>query len=128
MDRRCFLLLAAGTLSGCATAELAAPQGERIVSAGPVADFAADGVHDKFRDQGFFIIRHGEKLFVLSAICTHRNCKLRAQTDQSFRCKCHGSTFDPAGHVTKGPAKRDLPVLTAATDENGNLLVTVPAI
>ena len=78
-----------------------------------------------FRDQGFFVIRNGEKLIALSAICTHRKCRLFAEPNRSFYCKCHGSTFDPAGKVTSGPAKRDLPILPVFVNEKGQLLVTV---
>jgi Rieske Fe-S protein len=85
-------------------------------------------VYGHFRDQGFFVIRKGEQLFALSSICTHRTCKLDAESDRSFFCACHGSTFDPSGKVTEGPARRDLPTLTSVTNENGQLLVTVPVM
>jgi len=101
---------------------------ERVVNAGPVGNYAVDGVYSAFRNQGFFIVRRGEKLFALSAICTHRKCKLDAEPDHSFHCPCHGSSFDANGHVTGGPARRDLPVLSTSIDENGWMLVTVPAL
>ena len=132
INRRQFLLLTAGLAAGCKAVNeggsLTAGKPERIVSAGPASRYAADGVYSNFRDQGFFVIRQGEKLFALSAICTHRKCKLSAEPDRSFYCKCHGSTFDPAGHVTLGPARRDLPVFATDTDEHGQLLVKVPVI
>src|SRR5207237_5649233 len=84
---------------------------DNVVDAGPVAQYAQDGVYDQFRDAGVFVIRREQTLFALSSVCTHRGCKVRAQADGSFSCKCHGSTFDRDGHVTKGPAKRDLPRL-----------------
>ena len=99
-----------------------------MINAGPAGDYAADGVYSRFRDEGFFVIRKGEKLFALSAFCTHRKCKLTAESDRSFYCKCHGSTFDPGGKVTKGPAKIDLPMLPVFPNENGQLLVKVPLI
>ena len=128
MNRRQFLVLTAAAVvgTGCNTVEnggSAAGGKERVVNAGPVGDYATDGVYGRFRDEGFFVVRHGEKLFALSAICTHRKCKLIAEPDRSFYCKCHGSTFDPVGHVTAGPARRDLPVLPTSVDENGQLLV-----
>jgi Rieske Fe-S protein len=101
--------------------------GERVVNAGSISNYATDGLYDHFRDQGFFVIRKGEQLFALSSICTHRTCKLDAESDRSFFCPCHGSTFDPGGKVTEGPARRDLPTLPSITNENGQLLVTVPA-
>ena len=120
-------MLTAGFAAGCGTANTRAPAAgkTRTVNAGPASGFANAGVYNNFRDEGFFVIRRGEKLFALSAICTHRKCKLEAEPDRSFYCKCHGSTFDTAGHVTEGPARRDLPVLPSFTNEQGQLIVTV---
>lgn len=131
INRREFLILAgAAVVTGCQSlnenGRSTATRTERTVNAGPVGNFAADGVYNAFRDQGFFIVRQGEKLFALSAICTHKKCKLNAEPKRSFYCPCHGSTFDPGGHVTHGPARRDLPVLAAFVNENGQLMITVP--
>jgi len=131
INRREFLILTtAMAAGGCQvppdTGRPPNARKERVVNAGPVSAYASDGVYDRFRDQGFFVIRRGEKLFALSAICTHRKCKLDAQPDQSFYCPCHGSTFTPEGKVTEGPARRDLPVLSTLTGEDGQLLVEVP--
>jgi Rieske Fe-S protein len=124
MDRREFLLLAAAAVAApkAGVGSLAA---ERLIDAGPLSDYASDGVYDRFRDQGFFVIRSGAKLIALSAYCTHRKCKLRAESDHSFSCNCHGSTFDPNGKVTEGPAKRDLSALPTTASPKGHLLVKV---
>lgn len=130
ITRRQFLILAACVAGGCETANDGGTPGAdrgRIVNAGSASDYAADGVYNNFRDQGFFVIRRGDKLFALSAICTHRKCTLASEPDRSFYCKCHGSTFDAGGHVTKGPAKRDLPMLSAYTNEQGRLIIDVSA-
>ncbi|MGO8838567.1 MAG: ubiquinol-cytochrome c reductase iron-sulfur subunit [Limisphaerales bacterium] len=87
----------------------------------------ADGVYTRFRDPGFFIVRRGANLFALSAVCTHRKCRLDAGPDETFHCPCHGSTFDPDGKVTKGPARRNLPLLAVMTNEKGDLLVKLGA-
>lgn len=129
LTRREFLILGAGFAAGCSSMQMdkiPSAHEERVVNAGPAGDYAADGVYSRFREQGFFIIRKGETLFALSAICTHRKCTLFAETDRSFYCKCHGSTFDPTGRVTSGPARRDLPMFPTVTDEKGQLLVKVP--
>jgi Rieske Fe-S protein len=130
MTRREFLVLTATACAGCTavdnSAKTAAPRGERAVNAGPVSRYAADGVYNAFRDQGFFIVRKGGQLMALSSYCTHRRCKLTAEPDRSFYCECHGSTFDPGGKVTEGPATRSLPVLPASTDAGGHLIVKVP--
>lgn len=130
ITRKQFLLrvtvLAAMLPCACLGKTSGATESEREVNAGPVANFAADGLYDRFRDQGFFVIRQGGKLFVLSAICTHRKCKLTGAPDRSFYCNCHGSTFDPNGKVTEGPATRNLPVLHSFTNDLGQLIVLVP--
>ena len=123
--RREFLILVAAALPGPKTVAKTA-SAERVVDAGPTSDYSSDGVYARFRDQGFFVIRRGKELIALSALCTHRNCKLSSELDRSFYCKCHGSAFDPNGKVTEGPARRDLPILTTVTNEKGHLLVRVP--
>jgi Rieske Fe-S protein len=129
MNRRQFMLLSAAAAAACCqpvTGFAKAPAGERVLDAGPVRDYSAPGVYTRYRDQGFFVIRQGAKLFALSAVCTHRKCKVSAEDDRTFSCDCHGSTFDPGGKVTEGPAKRDLPVLSSLTNEQGHLIVKVP--
>ena len=131
LNRRQFLYLTVGVAAGCESAtddrSQKTPQATRVVNAGPINNYAKDGVYANFRDQGFFVIRRGEKLFALSSFCTHRKCRLDAEPDQTFYCKCHGSTFDQTGHVTKEPATRDLPTLLTSVSEPGDLFVTVPA-
>jgi len=127
ISRREFLILTAGlAAAGCETGSVAVHE-EQKVNVGAVGQFALDGVYSKFRNRGFFVVRQGEKLFALSAICTHSYCKLIAEPDRSFYCKCHGSTFDPDGNVTHGPAKRNLPVLHSKVSPVGDFIVTVPA-
>jgi Rieske Fe-S protein len=128
INRRQFLMLAAVAVAGCEAAKdhgVSVAPGERVVNVGPVSDYAADGVHGRYRDQGFFVVRQGGTLFAVSAICTHRKCKLNTEPNGSFLCPCHGSTFDSKGRVIKGPARRDLPVFPVSTNENGQLLVTI---
>ncbi len=129
ITRREFLILTAGFAAGCQAADLATPTPPghgRLVNAGPASKYATDGVYSNFRYHGFFIVRKGEKLFALSSTCTHKKCRLKAESDRTFYCPCHGSTFDPGGHVTDGPARRDLPVFETSVDGSGQLMVTVP--
>ncbi len=128
--RRSFLLLSGVLCAGCTTIGAGASHvtgPARNVDAGPAGNYAKDGVYDPFRDRGFFIIRKDGKLLAISAICTHRSCKLTLEKDRSYYCECHGSTFDQAGKVTEGPAKLDLPYLTTQVDSHGHLIVQVPA-
>jgi len=124
INRRQFLLLTAGLAAdGCQSTVNTGSSEGKVVNAGPAGRYSADGVYTRYRDAGFFIVRQGDKLFALSSYCTHRKCKLSAQRDRSFYCPCHGSTFDPNGHVTKGPARTDLPTLSIVWNEQGDLLI-----
>ena len=130
LSRRHFLFLGAAFAAGCTTpggGNFSTSNREKIVNAGPASQYLADGVYTRYRDLGFFLVRRGATLFAISAICTHRHCKLNAERDRTFYCPCHGSTFDSDGHVTQGPARRDLPVYETSTDENGDLLVKITA-
>ena len=126
LNRRQFLILSVGFATGCSsTGE--EHHAQRVINAGLARKYAAGGVYDRFHDLGFFIIRKGDALLALSSFCTHRRCKLEVEPDRSFYCPCHGSTFNPQGRVLSGPAKRDLPILSAVVNDGGELIVTVPA-
>ena len=132
VNRREFVILTCAAAAGCASQ----PGGENApirfrevaIDAGPVSDYAANGVYDHFRDTGFFVIRKGADLKALSSICTHRSCKLAAERDRTFYCKCHGSEFDANGKVTEGPAVRDLPVLPTSVNDAGHLIIHAVAL
>ena len=74
------------------------------------------------------MVRRDKQLFALSSVCTHRGCKVRVAGDLTFYCKCHKSTYDKDGHVTQGPAKRNLPRIPVATDEQGHLYVALDVL
>jgi len=135
MNRRQFVLLTSALFVGCerqsdsvpttAASEpvpTSAPATQEI-DAGPLDEFGTDRVYDSHRDKGFFVIRRDDKLFAMSSICTHKGCKVRVADDQAFYCKCHGSTFDKDGKVTKGPAVRSLPRLEIAINVRQHVIV-----
>jgi Rieske Fe-S protein len=134
LNRRQFMLLSAGLLAGCAidrgaTRETApAAVGDGTIDAGPAEAYKEGGVYDRYRYQGFFLVRSGGTLFALSSICTHRNCQLNVAPDHSFTCPCHGSTFAPDGAVTRGPAQRNLEQFPVWTDEQGRVRVRVSKV
>ena len=128
INRREFLVvlgstaaLAASSSTGWAADEDG--QAYDVIDVGALDAFEQDKVYDEHREQGFFMIRRGDEVFALSSICTHKGCKVRAQEDQSFLCKCHKSRFDPEGKVLNGPAMRDLPRLSVKLSEQDHVLV-----
>ena len=54
-----------------------------VVDAGPLADYAKDGVFDQSASHGFFVIRKDGKIFAQSSVCTHRHWAMRAMAIRS---------------------------------------------
>ncbi len=49
------------------------------------------------------------RLHGVSPVCTHARCLVEWNgADTAWDCACHGSRFDPAGQVLRGPAKKNL--------------------
>src|ERR1700733_12072898 len=78
LNRREFIVLSAALAVGCraegggAANSQDSQAGGAAIDAGPVGEYSADGLYDRYRDRGFFVVRKGEKLFALSSYCTHR--------------------------------------------------------
>jgi Rieske Fe-S protein len=69
--------------------------------------------------QGSIIIFDGRRLAVyrddegavhmMSPVCTHMRCIVGWNNEaKTWDCPCHGSRYNPMGHVIQGPAKRNL--------------------
>lgn len=126
INRREFVILTGACAAGCAGSgneNMPVVLHEASIDAGSATDYTVDGVYDRFRDRGFFVVRQGEQLYALSSMCTHRACKVSARPDHSFHCKCHGSTFDPKGGVMEGPAIQALPLLPTEIGTDGRLRI-----
>jgi ubiquinol-cytochrome c reductase iron-sulfur subunit len=50
---------------------------------------------------------------VVSGLCTHAGCRVVAGLGayEGWVCFCHGSEYDTYGHVRRGPAQHDLPMV-----------------
>jgi Rieske Fe-S protein len=68
------------------------------------------------------IIRDNNGFQAMSLTCTHLGCTVETR-NFGYECPCHGSRFDPAGKVVKGPAASNLPILRIKKTEDGNLHV-----
>ena len=67
-------------------------------------------------DQNRTLDEAGEWL-VMMGVCTHLGCVPLGNNSGDFDgwfCPCHGSHYDTAGRIRKGPAPRNLPVPVAA--------------
>jgi len=75
-------------------------------------------------DKRIFVIRQGNLIKVVSAVCTHLGCSLQWAGERNrFECPCHGSSFDAAGRVTAGPAQTPLPWFAVSLAADGRLQV-----
>jgi nitrite reductase/ring-hydroxylating ferredoxin subunit len=133
LSRRSLLL---GGVGGLAAGLVAAIGGQRLlrparnvdaevslVTSGSWRDVVAlhslpDGVPTRFSSGALegYLLRTGQDVRGLSAICTHMGCLLNWSTFRSqFECPCHGATFDvsgrPSGDYNEPNALRPLPVL-----------------
>jgi len=64
------------------------------------------------------------KYVAFSSSCTPQCCSV-SFTGQGFSCPCHGSRFNLAGRVTRGPAGAPLPSVPVCTDGCGKLYLTL---
>jgi ubiquinol-cytochrome c reductase iron-sulfur subunit len=76
------------------------------------------GAEAEATDQNRTLDEAGEWL-VMMGVCTHLGCVPIGDGAGDFGgwfCPCHGSHYDTAGRIRKGPAPRNLPVPMAAFD------------
>ena len=79
---------------------------------------------DYLDDKRIFVIRQGNLIKVVSAVCTHLGCSVQWSIERNrFECPCHGSLFNARGQVTAGPAQTALPWYAVALTPDGRLLV-----
>jgi cytochrome b6-f complex iron-sulfur subunit len=69
-----------------------------------------DGVVvDRFKDNGFWLVRNEGIIYALSTTCTHLGCTPNwLEKEEKFKCPCHGSGFKITGINFEGPAPRPL--------------------
>jgi len=107
--------LIGGGIIGCATAAVYQGSVHRGVLEYPLSDFN-DNLGENYGllvtafelSDAIILIRDtGGDFLALSARCTHQGCQVKVKK-QSFRCSCHGSTYDGFGNVIRGPAQKRL--------------------
>jgi cytochrome b6-f complex iron-sulfur subunit len=60
-----------------------------------------------YRESRVAVVREGNRYYALDLVCTHLGCTVEV-TPGAVVCPCHGSVFDRAGRVLRGPADRPL--------------------
>jgi len=60
-----------------------------------------------------WLLRNGDKVKALSAICPHLGCAIDMGSSDKFSCPCHTSSFSLDGVPEEGPSPRPMDELTA---------------
>src|SRR5687768_7000632 len=103
--------------------EKAPPPNKGTVNVGKKADYAKDGVVDKFaKSNRVLVVRHEGKIYAPTSTCTHKNCSVRLKNNEIV-CPCHGSKFTLQGTSTKGPAKGSLYRYALSVNADGDIIV-----
>lgn len=105
-------IIPAATLTSCSGAKgLALTAANGMVQV-PLAQLDASGntvVKAKGAPEDFVIMKNADGTYeAIGLKCTHKGGPVKVK-DGQLVCGWHGSTFNTTGHVTKGPAKDDLP-------------------
>jgi cytochrome b6-f complex iron-sulfur subunit len=105
----------------------ATKESNRTFKAGTPGDYAAGKVETKFkaRYQTWIVATEANgslKIIALRAVCTHLGCiTLWNESENRFKCPCHGSGFSPEGINLEGPAPRPLDRYAIRIAEDGRL-------
>ena len=93
--------------------------------AGFPEEYTVGDVSTRFKDQfGVWIVRSTTEIYVLSTVCTHLGCTPNwLDSEQKFKCPCHGSGFRKTGINFEGPAPRPLERYRVALADDGQILV-----
>lgn len=121
-------------ISGCAgvaTFRTSAPMADGRVDV-PRAEFDrlalernAIRVESPALPESVILLAVGGAFRALGATCTHQQCLVRPG-GSFLRCGCHGSTFDLAGEVVRGPAQVALTRYDVSFDATTIRISTAP--
>jgi cytochrome b6-f complex iron-sulfur subunit len=83
------------------------------------------GVDTKWQQQyRIWVVRNTERLFVITAVCTHLGCTPDwKESENKFKCPCHGSGYDSEGVNFEGPAPRPMDRAHVELDAEGQIVV-----
>jgi cytochrome b6-f complex iron-sulfur subunit len=97
-----------------------------VFTVGTPADFGL-GVDTRFQ-QAFriWVVRKPERIFVIYAVCTHLGCTPDwKESENKFKCPCHGSGYDTDGVNFEGPAPRPMDRAYVEVSAEGQIVVDV---
>ena len=95
-----------------------------VFSIGYPGDYGI-GVDTKWQQlYRIWVVKNSERLFVITAICTHLGCTPDwKESENKFKCPCHGSGYDSEGINFEGPAPRPMDRAQVSLDAEGQIVV-----
>ncbi|MDP3920071.1 MAG: ubiquinol-cytochrome c reductase iron-sulfur subunit [Candidatus Omnitrophota bacterium] len=96
-----------------------------IFNAGKPDDYDIGKVDLRWKEKyAVWLVREPEGMYALSTVCTHLGCTPSwMESEQKFKCPCHGSGFYASGINFEGPAPRPLERYAIRLGEDGNIIV-----
>lgn len=93
--------------------------------AGTPDDYALGEVSTRWTERHqVWLVRDSEKIYALSTVCTHLGCTPNwLDTEDKFKCPCHGSGFYKSGINFEGPAPRPLERFKIFLSDDGEIIV-----
>jgi len=97
-----------------------------VFAVGTPTDFGL-GVDTRFQQQfRIWVVRKPERIFVIYARCTHLGCTPDwKESENKFKCPCHGSGYDTDGVNFEGPAPRPMDRAYVELSADGQIVVDV---
>lgn len=95
-------------------------------SVGFPSDYAL-GVDTKWQQQyRIWVDKTSDRVFVVFARCTHLGCTPDwKESENKFKCPCHGSGYDSEGVNFEGPAPRPMDRAHVELDAEGQIVVDI---
>jgi cytochrome b6-f complex iron-sulfur subunit len=82
-------------------------------------------VDERFKQKfAVWLVRDPNGIYALSTVCTHLGCTPNwLETEQKFKCPCHGSGYYKSGINFEGPTPRPLERYAISLADDGQILV-----
>ena len=95
-----------------------------VFSIGFPGDFAL-GIDERFlMTNRVWVVREPDRIFAIYAVCTHLGCTPEwKESENKFKCPCHGSGYDTEGVNFEGPAPRPMDRAHIEVDPTGGIMV-----
>ena len=93
--------------------------------AGLPEEYPVGTVSERWKqEQRVWIVHEPDGFYAILAVCTHLGCTPNwLNTENKFKCPCHGSGFRRTGINFEGPAPRPLERVKIALADDGQLLI-----